>query len=372
MRPAPLQRRPADYSPSVYDVANSMIRTSTYSSMAASTPVGESDKLREEIMRTLSPVGTGKEPGAGRSFEERLEGSPPVGEAAGTSATVSRQSSEASQSKNSRADLYPPEPPSPLSVLSETKYVDRPTTVSPMPTSEAVVRPPPPSAGSARPTTSHGPGAATAAHMHLDQLHEATIPNFVDHISRIQDPAERAAHCKAASLQMASLDVGLGSWLSVMKERHPEHADVFEQAQTTTSRPSTGLRLHQGGALRHHQSQPQLGASKMAGDLPAGQMPSAQQPYYQQFLNASNPAIGGPPSGSAGSGASAGAGAGAPVPSPGRIGPIGATPSSGFKHGGNQVGTKSKEFLGAAAKAGKGLFTKGRTKLRGATDKVFY
>ncbi|KAL2150056.1 hypothetical protein VTH82DRAFT_7732 [Thermothelomyces myriococcoides] len=44
---------------------------------------------------------------------------------------------------------------------------------------------------------------------------------------------------------------------------------------------------------------------------------------------------------------------------------------SGLGHSGNQVGTKSKELLMAAGKAGKGLFSKGRNKLRGTGDKVF-
>jgi hypothetical protein len=38
---------------------------------------------------------------------------------------------------------------------------------------------------------------------------------------------------------------------------------------------------------------------------------------------------------------------------------------------GQVVGAKSKEFLMAAGKAGKGLFSKGRNKLRGTGDKVF-
>ncbi|KAL2020490.1 hypothetical protein VTK56DRAFT_8375 [Thermocarpiscus australiensis] len=45
--------------------------------------------------------------------------------------------------------------------------------------------------------------------------------------------------------------------------------------------------------------------------------------------------------------------------------------SGGFGHSSNQVGTKSREFLMAAGKAGKGLLSKGRNKLRGTGDKVF-
>ncbi|KAL2147398.1 hypothetical protein VTI28DRAFT_9862 [Corynascus sepedonium] len=44
---------------------------------------------------------------------------------------------------------------------------------------------------------------------------------------------------------------------------------------------------------------------------------------------------------------------------------------SGLGHSSNQVGTKSKELLMAAGKAGKGLFSKGRNKLWGTGDKVF-
>ncbi|KAG7291513.1 hypothetical protein NEMBOFW57_001532 [Staphylotrichum longicolle] len=44
---------------------------------------------------------------------------------------------------------------------------------------------------------------------------------------------------------------------------------------------------------------------------------------------------------------------------------------SGLGHSSGQVGTKSKELFMAAGKAGKGLFSKGRNKLREKGDRVF-
>ncbi|EEY15828.1 conserved hypothetical protein [Verticillium alfalfae VaMs.102] len=80
------------------------------------------------------------------------------------------------------------------------------------------------------------------------------------------------------------------------------------------------------------------------------------QPYYQQYLNASSP------------NATPGA--------PGRLSTSNMgtaashSPSSDFKHSSGQVGAKGKELLLGAAKAGKGLLSKGKNKLRGG-DKVF-
>jgi hypothetical protein len=45
---------------------------------------------------------------------------------------------------------------------------------------------------------------------------------------------------------------------------------------------------------------------------------------------------------------------------------------SAFGHSGNQIGTKSKEFMHSAGKMGKGLLSKGKSKLRGSGDKVFH
>ncbi|KAI1086246.1 hypothetical protein F5B19DRAFT_479909 [Rostrohypoxylon terebratum] len=126
--------------------------------------------------------------------------------------------------------------------------------------------------------------------------------------------------------------------------------------------------------LLYMQSQPELGARGAALGLrsaaesqisPSGIQPSTQQPYYQQYLNASNP--GAPP-------AQAGR-----VPSGGLQHKFTAQPISSFGPSGKEVGAKSKELLQAAGafgnkgvKSGMKLFNKGKNKLRGTGDKVFF
>lgn len=128
--------------------------------------------------------------------------------------------------------------------------------------------------------------------------------------------------------------------------------------------------------IAYVQSQPDYGtgtvslggqpASGQGQTSPSGVQPPAQQPYYQQYLNASNP--------------------GAPPAQSGRVPSgnlqqmfIGGQPMSSFGSSSNQVGAKSKELLHAAGafgnkgvKSGMKLFNKGKNKLRGTGDKVFF
>jgi serine/arginine repetitive matrix protein 2 len=144
----------------------------------------------------------------------------------------------------------------------------------------------------------------------------------------------------------ASMDSGLEDWMTKLKAQHPEHAD-----QTASFYGASG--------------QPQ-GPGSSAGATGAGAQTSSQQqqqqqpqpqPYYQQYLNATSPVMNAPP------------------PQRNRIGSLpaqlqGAT--STFGSSSNQIGNKGKEFMQSAGKMGKGLFNKGKSKLRGTGDKVFH
>lgn len=126
--------------------------------------------------------------------------------------------------------------------------------------------------------------------------------------------------------------------------------------------------------LLYMQSQPELGTrvavlgvrpAAEGQTSPSGVQPSIQQPYYQQYLNASNP---GAPSAQAGR-----------VPSGGLQHMFTGQPISSFGPSGKEVGAKSKELLQAAGafgnkgvKSGMKLFNKGKNKLRGTGDKVFF
>ncbi|OLN86044.1 hypothetical protein CCHL11_05201 [Colletotrichum chlorophyti] len=152
-------------------------------------------------------------------------------------------------------------------------------------------------------------------------------------IMELHNSSDRIDKFNETRAQFASMDSGLNDWLINLKSQHPEHANAT--AVFGVDAPGPG--------------QPQ--------QSPTGSQPASQQPYYQQYLNASSPnvstaaASGRPPAGSAPAGSH--------------------SPSSDFKHSSGQVGAKGKELLLAAGKAGKGLLSKGKSKLRGTGDKVF-
>jgi hypothetical protein len=130
-------------------------------------------------------------------------------------------------------------------------------------------------------------------------------------IMDLPTPAERMKHYSQARLQVSVIETGLTEWLEAMMARHPEHADA-------------GFSYPAAAAPNTQQSSQGLGM----------QLPHASTIHLP------------------------------PLPSLGALG-----------HSSNQMGTKSKELLMAAGKAGKGfgkgLLSKGRNKLRGTGDKVF-
>ncbi|KAH6628725.1 hypothetical protein F5144DRAFT_631821 [Chaetomium tenue] len=121
-------------------------------------------------------------------------------------------------------------------------------------------------------------------------------------------PTDRIKHYNETRWQFSAVDTGLDEWVQAMMSKHPEHANEV------LTHPGVAAQAQQGGQ-----------GVGLSGRGPAHlHIP----PSLQHGL-------------------------------------------SGLGHSSNQVGTKGKELFMAAGKAGKGLFSKGRNKLRGTGDKVF-
>lgn len=134
--------------------------------------------------------------------------------------------------------------------------------------------------------------------------------------------SDRLKHYNETRLQFAAIDTGLEEWLMAMRSTYPEHSNATSSFKESLTMPLTPMDAQQNGEM------------------------SALSPgYFQQ---------GGRP--------------GTNMPMPPSL-PHG---HSGFAHSSQQVGTKGKELLFAAGKAGKGLLSKGKSKLRGTGDKVFF
>ncbi|KAF6840701.1 hypothetical protein CPLU01_01072 [Colletotrichum plurivorum] len=156
------------------------------------------------------------------------------------------------------------------------------------------------------------------------------VANFRE-IMELPSATERINKYNETRAQFAAMDSGLNNWLVTLKSQHPEHANA------TASFAANAQNI----------GQPQ--------SSPAASQPTSQQPYYQQYLNASSSNVNVVPSGRP----------------PAASTPMGSShsPSSDFKHSSGQVGAKGKGLLLAAGKAGKGLLSKGKNKLRGTGDK---
>lgn len=203
---------------------------------------------------------------------------------------------------------------------------------------------PPPASDShpavSSPTSAASVPAPQTPAPNLNPLAQAKAMNFRD-IMALSTPTERIAKYTEAREALAARDSGLESWLLYLTTEHPElSASISAPGGQMTPRSSNNA------------------------SLPVGSQPSSQQPYYQQYLNASSPSTSGPQSGGGGSGAGRSRLGGLSMPSQ--------MSGSAFGHSGNQIGTKSKEFMHSAGKMGKGLLSKGKSKLRGSGDKVFH
>ncbi|KAK1987446.1 hypothetical protein LZ30DRAFT_702558 [Colletotrichum cereale] len=259
-------------------------------------------------------------------------------------AAMSHQVSQVSSAPRDGMDTEATEPLSPLSVSTDKNStpaapVGRPSAAEEKSMARVASNPVSPS-----PPPGDHPALALAQAQPSEDLSPPTSPVTLQQqpaqplkittfkeIMDLASPSERINKYNETRAQFASMDSGLNNWLVTLKSQHPEHANATS---------SFGI-----GAPGPGQSQPS----------PTTSQPALQQPYYQQYLNASNPnlsagASGRPPTSSAPSGSSH-------------------SPSSDFKHSSGQVGAKSKGLLLAAGKAGKGLLSKGKSKLRGTGDK---
>lgn len=173
-------------------------------------------------------------------------------------------------------------------------------------------------------------------------------------ILTLKSPAERIQAYNNTREQFSDMDTGLNHWITTTINALPEHADL----------------LSRGGkfdpASIGHRPSPSRG--KLLRTSPTSA--TMQQPYYQQYLNASSQ----PAASSSGS----------TLPTPSGSGSQGFSPSGaggGARQTSQQVQAKGKDLLhsagllgGKANVAAKGLFSKGKSKLRGSggVEKVDY
>ena len=162
------------------------------------------------------------------------------------------------------------------------------------------------------------------------------LPAFRE-ILAMKTAAERIRSFNDTRQYFADMNTGLAHWLAITSSKLPEHSDILKNGGRT------------GVQGPGHRPSPSRG--KLAGLIPGSQH---GQLHYQQFLDAS-------PQASSPSGAMENA-----------VGPL--SGGSSGRSSSQQVQAKSKEFLhsagvfgGRANTAAKGLFSKGRSKLRDAS-----
>ncbi|KAF4973212.1 hypothetical protein FZEAL_9387 [Fusarium zealandicum] len=233
----------------------------------------------------------------------------------------------------SNASTLPPtqqaatiEPPSPISVKTDESTAQAFENRDASPTNDAALVQTPSNAVSM--TSPRGRSNTLA--LSASELPQTTP--FRD-VMNLSTPLQRTLKFDQGRSAFSTWESGLENWLSNLMTQHPEYASANASFSPVTLPPSS-----QGGHV----------------STPSGSQPHAQQPYYQQYLNASSPTATAPAAGRSRLG-------GLPLPTP--SGP------SAFGNSSNQIGTKSKEFMHSAGKMGKGLLSKGRSKLRGTGDK---
>ena len=255
----------------------------------------------------------------------RSDPSPTSEKAPAASSGISHQISQASTIPPRSALDAPIEPPSPVSVLSErigpiseVRRLSLAEEKAGLQSSANEVSQTPPIAEHPA-MVSDGPADQPPPHPQqpphqppASTQKEVSIMPFRQ-ILEMPSASERIRHFKETRMQFATIDTGLDEWLAEMVKRHPEHRQPGFHSQPLTQ--STAQAAH---------SQQQNAA--FSGELAEGGLPTNN----------------------------------IPMPPP---------PNHGSH---NQVGIKSKELLLAAGKAGKGLLSKGKNKLRGTGDKVFF
>ncbi|KAK3331140.1 hypothetical protein B0H66DRAFT_468130 [Apodospora peruviana] len=242
-------------------------------------------------------------------------------------ARISHQVSQASTIPPRSTLDAPIEPPSPVSVLSERvgappenrrpSFAEEKTL---MQTSSNPVSPtPPPEQHPAvagvpqEPQPSERPPTPPPA----SAKREVNLMPF-RHIMEMPSASERIKHYNETRKLFATIDTGLDEWTATMRSRRPEYANMDGSLRNALAMPAPYFQQQQNNGF--------------SGELAEGGMPAATHHNM-------------------------------PMPPP---------QMHGHHHSGAQVGTKSKELFMAAGKAGKGLLSKGKNKLRGTGDKVFF
>ena len=178
---------------------------------------------------------------------------------------------------------------------------------------------------------------------------QPSLPTFRE-ILALRSPDERIDAYNRTREQFANMNTGLEQWIVATISDLPEHMELLKNGSNFKVDSS-------------HRMSPSL---NKFGGLRSASGQASQQPYYQQYLNASSKPVQSHPmsSDSPTQGSSAGG-----SPSTGSVG----------KMSGHQMQARGKDLLhsagvlgGKANVAAKGLFSKGRSKLRGSggTDKV--
>ncbi|KAL8714082.1 MAG: hypothetical protein Q9220_001810 [cf. Caloplaca sp. 1 TL-2023] len=170
------------------------------------------------------------------------------------------------------------------------------------------------------------------------------MQNFRE-ILALKNPKDRIQAYNTSRDQYANMDTGLAHWLAVTTMELPEHQDVMQSGRV----PGVSA------------SKPPASRSKLGALLTTGSSTS-QQPYYQQYLNASSPM--GSTDGNQGPAGSSAQGY-SPSASSGKLS------SQQMQARGKDLLHSAGVFGGKANVAAKGLFSKGKSKLRGGNaDKV--
>ena len=178
---------------------------------------------------------------------------------------------------------------------------------------------------------------------------QPNLPTFRE-ILALRSPGERIDAYNRTREQFANMNTGLEHWIVATINDLPEHTELLKNGSNYEVDSIHGMSpsLFKFGRL--------LSTSDQA----------AQQPYYQQYLNVNSKPVQSHPMS---------------VDSPIQGSPAGGSPStgSGGKTSGQQMQARGKDLLhsagvfgGKANIAAKGLFSKGRSKLRGSggNDKV--
>ncbi|TLD07841.1 hypothetical protein PgNI_10454 [Pyricularia grisea] len=178
------------------------------------------------------------------------------------------------------------------------------------------------------------PGLASVALQQTPESPSVKIWTFRE-IMALPTSEERVERMIETRNIFAKLDSGLAPWLGAMTAG-PEHANASSSLREDVTNFAGGNSENQrAGGTAAHLTQP--------------------QPYYQQYVNASSTNL-----------ASSGGGETTSRPLSGT--PNLSQLTSEFRHSGGQVGAKGKEFLKSAGKAGKGLFSKGKSKFQTARE----